>query len=432
MQRQEDSARPTPAPDPVGPRAVFSWCLYDWANSAFPTVIGTFVFSAYFTQAVAEDPTVGTAQWGWALTASGLCIAILSPVLGAIADASGRQKPWIAVFTTACAISCALLWWVRPAPEYALFAMLTFGIANAAFEFGTVFYNAMLPEITPPDRIGRVSGWGWGLGYAGGLACLVLVLLAFVQTDRPLFGLDKDAAEHVRVAGPVAALWFALFALPLFLFTPDLGVRPIGTAAAIRTGLRTLVRSLVGIRQYANIVRYLVARMIYTDGLNTLFAFGGIFAAGSFGMSIEEVIIFGITLNVTAGLGAAGFAWIDDWIGAKRTILISLACLTCIGTAMLLIESKTVFWVLALMLGTFLGPAQAASRSLMARLAPPAMRTEMFGLYAFSGKATAFVGPFILGWVTLIFESQRAGMATIMAFFIVGGGLLLSVRESEA
>ncbi len=421
-----------PAPDTVGPRAVFSWCLYDWANSAFPTVIGTFVFSAYFTQAVAENPTVGTAQWGWALTASGLCIAFLSPVFGAIADASGQQKPWIAVFTVLCAIACAQLWWVRPAPEYALFAMIAFGIANAAFEFGTVFYNAMLPEITPPNRIGRVSGWGWGLGYAGGLACLVLVLLAFVQADTPIFGLDKGAAEHVRAAGPVAALWFAVFALPLFLFTPDLDVRAVGTGAAIRTGLRTLVRSLVGIRKYANIVRYLIARMIYTDGLNTLFAFGGIFAAGSFGMSIEEVIIFGITLNVTAGLGAAGFAWIDDWIGAKRTILISLACLTCIGTAMLLIESKTVFWVLALMLGTFLGPAQAASRSLMARLAPPAMRTEMFGLYAFSGKATGFVGPFILGWVTLIFESQRAGMATVMAFFLIGGGLLLTVREAEA
>ncbi|MDJ0950102.1 MAG: MFS transporter [Alphaproteobacteria bacterium] len=416
----------------MGRRALFSWCVYDWANSAFPTVISTFVFSAYFTQAVAETPTIGTAQWSWALTASGLVIAVLSPVFGAIADASGRQKPWLALFTVIAAIACALLWWVAPSPEYVLYAMVVFAIANAAFEFGTVFYNAMLPEITPASHIGRVSGWGWGLGYAGGLACLVVVLLGFVQAETPLFGLDKEAAEHVRVAGPVSALWFALFSLPIFLFTPDLGVRPIGFADSVRQGLATLLHSLANIRKYANIVRYLFARMIYTDGLNTLFAFGGIFAAGSFGMPIEEVILFGITMNVTAGLGAAGFAWIDDWVGAKRTILISIASLTVIGTTMLLIESKTWFWVLALLLGTFFGPAQAASRSLMARLAPPALRTEMFGLYALSGKATAFVGPFVLGWVTLALDSQRAGMATIMVFFVVGALLLLTVREDAA
>lgn len=412
-------------------RAVSAWCLYDWANSAVPTVIGTFVFSAYYTRAVAENVSLGTAQWSWALTASAVVVALASPVLGAIADAAGPRKPWLLVFTLLSALGCAALWFVEPRPAYVLFALVTYGLVSVCFEFGVVFYNAMLPGLVPGKFLGRVSGWGWGLGYAGGLACLSAVLLGFVQTEQPPFGLDREAAEHVRVVGPFTALWFVLFALPLFFLVPDAASRRLGPAAAVRTGLATLLQSLRNIRAYANILRYLVARMIYTDGLNTLFAFGGIYAAGSFGMEIDEVIVFGIALNVTAGAGAALFAWVDDWIGAKRTVLIALAGLTLFGAGVLVVESKTAFWVLAMALGCFVGPAQAASRSLMAGLAPPALRTEMFGLYALSGKATAFMGPLALGALTLAFDSQRAGMASVLVFFVLGGLLLLPVREAR-
>lgn len=413
-------------------RAVAAWCVYDWANSAFPTVIGTFVFSAYFTQAVAADTVSGTALWSRAVTVSAILIAVLSPVFGAIADATGRQKPWLAVFTVVCALACSMLWFVKPDPSWALFALIAFTIANASFEFATVFYNAMLPDLVAPARLGRVSGWGWGLGYAGGLTCLVIVLFGFIQTETPLFGLDKDSAEHVRASGPIAGLWYALFALPLFFLVPD-GARSVLTASqAVTSGLSTLWKSFQNVRHYKNIVTYLIARMIYTDGLNTMFLFGGIYAAGTFGMPISEVIIFGIALNVTAGLGAAGFAWIDDWIGAKKTILIALVALTLIGLGMVLTDNKTVFWGLGMALGTFFGPAQAASRSLMARLAPAEVRTEMFGLYALSGKATAFLGPLVLGIVAEATGSQRAGIATVLAFLIVGGVMLLAVREPDA
>jgi len=416
-------------PGPLRPRrAIAAWCLYDWANSAFPAVISTFVFAAYFVQGVAQDAARGTAMWSWAVTASALAVAVLSPALGAIADAAGRRKPWLATFTALSVAACFFLWFVRPDPAFVLLGLVLYGIGNAGFEFATVFYNAMLADIAPPARIGRISGWGWGLGYAGGLVCLIILLVFFVNAATPLFGLDKATAEHVRAAGPMSALWYALFSIPLFLWTPD-APRKLAGRAAVTRGLSDLARTLRGLPRHGNVLRYLIAHMIYTDGLNTLFAFGGIYAAGTIGMNIAEVTMFGIGLNITAGLGAAAFAWIDDWIGAKKTVSIALVALTVLGGAILIVHDKTQFWVLALALGCFFGPAQAASRSLMARLAPPGLHAEMFGLYAFTGKATAFVGPFVLGSVTLAFDSQRAGLATVLLFFVTGLALLLTVRE---
>jgi len=419
---------PDLAPAREDRRALIAWCFYDWANSAFPTVILTFVFAAYFTQAVAASPVAGTAMWGNAIALSGLAIAILSPVLGAIADQGGRRKPALFLCTAACVAAMAALWFVRPDPGDALIAIALVAIGNIAFEFAIVFYNAMLPELAAPERIGRWSGWAWGLGYGGGLACLVIALLFFVRAEPPPFGLDKAEAEHVRIVAPLVAAWFALFALPLFLFTPDKPSRGLGLKA-LEEGLRQIARTIRDLRRNANVARYLAAHMIYTDGLNTLFAFGGIYAAGTFGMDLTEVMMFGIALNVTAGLGAFLFGWVDDWIGPKRTISIALAMLAITGAALLVVESKSAFWVLGLALGTFFGPVQAGSRSFMARLAPPALRAEMFGLYALSGKATAFVGPALLAWITAATGSQRLGMATIILFLAGGLALLLTVRE---
>ncbi len=408
---------------------IFAWCFYDWANSAFTTVIITFVFATYFTTAIAVDEVAGTAQWGLAISLSALTVAVLGPVFGAVADHGGRRKPWLFAFTALCVGATALLWFARPEAEYVLWALVWVAIANVGFEMGMVFYNAMLPDIAAPSRIGRLSGWGWGLGYAGGLACLALTLVGLVQTETPWFGLDKDSAEHLRATGPLVALWLAVFALPLFALTPDTPASGKPFGAAVRDGLATLWQTLKSVRQHANTARYLLARMIYTDGLNTLFAFGGIYAAGTFGMDFGEIIQFGIAINVTAGLGAAAFAWIDDRFGAKPTILISLAALTLLGGALIVVEGKMWFWVFGLPLGIFVGPVQSASRSMMARLAPEALRTEMFGLYALSGKATAFVGPMLFGALTVAAGSQRAGMATILAFFVVGALLLIGVRE---
>ncbi len=424
---------PRPAPRfgrlPFDRRAVFAWCLYDWANSPFPTVVITFVFAAYFTEAVAADPTRALGQWGLMQGLAAAAIAVLSPVLGAIADRGGRRKPWLGVFTVAMLTGSALLWLVHPEPGDALMLLWLVGVATVAFEVGMVFYNAMLPGLAPRSWLGRVSGWAWGLGYFGGLACLVILLFGFIQAETPPFGLDKEAAEHVRIAGPIVALWIALFSLPIFAFTRDRAATGVSAPAAVLTGLRTLWQTFRHLRQYGEVARYLLARMLYTDGINTMFVFGGIYAVGTFGMDVREVLVFGILLNVTAGAGAFAFAWIDDYLGAKRTVLIALVCIVAVGVPILLVTSKLWFYVLGAALGIFFGPAQAASRSLMARIAPKDMETEMFGLYALSGKATAFLGPWLVSLVVITAGSQRLAMATALPFIIIGGLLLLTVRD---
>jgi UMF1 family MFS transporter len=410
-------------------RALASWCLFDWANSAFPTIVTTFLFSAYFTDYVADTHAAGQSLWSLANGIAALVVALVSPVLGAIADQGGRRKPWLFVLSLVSIVATAALWFVRPDPGVVVYALVVAGIATLGFELGFTFYNAMLPDLAPAGYLGRLSGWGWGIGYAGGLACLGISLVVFVQPEPSPFGFDRAAAEHVRIVMPFAALWFAVFALPLFLWTPDrpASKHPLGTI--VRGGLAELARTLRQIRRYRMIVRFLIAKMIYMDGLNTLFVVGGTFAAGVIGMSVAEVLLFGIILNVAAGAGAFAFAWVDDWLGAKPTILIALGALMLLGGAALVIDDKVWFYVLATALGVFLGPAQAASRSFMARLAPPAQRTEFFGLYNLAGKVTAPAGPLLVGAVTWLFDSQRAGMAVIIPFFLVGALLLLAVKE---
>jgi UMF1 family MFS transporter len=409
-------------------KAVLSWCLYDWANSAFPTLISTFVFAIYFTQGVAETPEAGTAQWGWAMAISGLTVAVLGPILGAISDRVGRRKPWLAVLSLVVAATAVALWTIEPDPSFALTALVLVAVGTVAFELSMVFYNAMLTDLAPEPMTGRVSGWGWGLGYAGGLSALSVSLVFFVLPDQPLFGLDKEASEHIRIIPVLAGLWLLVFCLPLFRYVPERPGTGESLGHAVRNGMATLWATIVEARRYGNIVRFLIARMFYIDGLNTLFAFGGIFAAAAFGMDTMEVLLFGIALNVTAGLGAASFAFLDDRWGPKPVIGISVAAIAVLGVGMLLVEDKTLFWALGLGLGIFLGPTQSASRSMMARLAPKEMTTEFFGLYALSGKATAFLGPAILGLVTELTQSQHWGMATIFPFLIVGLVLLKGVR----
>lgn len=413
----------------IDQKALISWCLYDWANSAFPTVIITFVFATYFTETVAPDKVTGTAYWGYTMSLSALAVAITAPVFGVIADYLGGLKPWLGFFTALCILTSSLLWFVEPNSSFVLLALVTVGFANFAFETGMVFYNAMIIELGKKTHLGRVSGWGWGFGYFGGLFCLALTLIGLIQPETSWLGLKKETAEHIRAATLFVSIWFAVFSIPLFLFTPDRPQRGISLLYALKRGLSKLKNSIFQLRQYTNVIKFLIARMIYTDGLNTLFAFGGIYAAGSFGMELSEIIIFAIGMNVTAGLGAIFFAWIDDWIGPKKTLLITLIGLIVLGVALLIVQTKIGFWLFALPMGIFVGPTQAASRSMMAKLVPPEVITKMFGLYAFSGKATAFVGPALLGAVSLAFGSQRAGMATILVFFVIGLFLLTKVQE---
>ncbi len=410
-------------------RRILAWAFYDWANSAFPTVVSTFVIAAYFVQGIAADPATGQAQWGLMQSAAGFAVALLSPLLGAVADAGGRRRLLLGVFTLVLSASTAMIWFARPEPGAAIYALVCVGLATIAFELGTVFYNAMLPSVATPDRLGRVSGLGWGLGYAGGLCCLALCLVLLIQPNPALFGLDRGAAEHVRATALLVSVWLLVFGWPVLLAVPDPPGARRSWGDAARRGwaeVSALVRSLP---QRPAMLRFLLARLFYTDGLNTLFAFGAIYAAGVFGMGLDRILIFGITMNITAGLGAAGFALVEDRIGSRRMVLAALGVIVVLGTLLLLATTETGFWILALTLGLFFGPAQAASRSFMARLAPPGELAAHFGLFALSGRVTGFLGPAALAAVTHATGSQRLGMATVLVFLGIGAAILATVRE---
>lgn len=412
-------------------RALWSWALYDWANSAFFTIILTFVFAQYFSSTVVQDEVRGTELWGNIVGISGVIVALLAPVLGAIADQSGRRKPWLVSFTILCCVSSGMLWFVTPEQSQFWNAALWVGLGILGAEFAFIFYNAMLPDMTSHRRMGRWSGWGWGLGYVGGILALTIALYGFIQTDTNLLNLNRDNYEHVRATFVLVAVWYLVFSLPVFVFGKDRPATGLNITQATRAGFGQLRDSFIQIRKYRDIVRFLIARMLYTDGLATIFTFGGVYAAGTFNMNETQVLQFAIALNITAGLGALGFSWVDDAIGGRNTILLSLVGLSSSACAILIVDSVIGFWIGGLVLGIFVGPLQSASRSHLARVAPLHLQTQVFGLFAFSGKATAFAGPLLVGWVTAVTGSQRWGMSTILAFLAIGFLLMLTIPVQE-
>ncbi len=409
-------------------RAVHAWAFYDFASSAYTTLVVTFIYSTYFTKAIAADETTGTSQWSVAVSLTAIVIALISPFIGAIADRGGYRKRFLLLSSITCIAATVVLFF--PGQGEVAFALATFLVANVAFELSYVFYNAFLPDISPPERVGWVSGYGWGLGYIGGLLCLVAALVVFVLPGAPLAGLPDGA--NVRATNLLVAVWYALFSIPIFLFVRERVVAPErARGGVVRAAARQLVSTFHDIRRYRQIVRLLLARLVYNDGLVTIFAFGGIYAQGTFGFSTQDIILFGIVINLAAGLGALGFGRIDDRLGGKRTILITLAGLFVAATIAVVAEGRAAFWAAALLIGLMVGPNQSASRSLLARFVPADKETEFFGFFEFSGKATAFLGPAMLGWLTSVFQSQRAGVATVLVFFLLGALLLLRVDEAE-
>ena len=417
-------------PSRDAPKTTLAWCMYDWANSAFTTLVVTFIYSTYFTRAMAPNEVLGTAWWSRAVSLTSLVVVILSPVLGALADRGGLRRALLALTTAVAVAATAALTFVAPGrQDAALLALALFVAANVGFELGTVFYNAYLPDIVSPERIGRVSGYGWALGYAGGLVALVLALVGFVRPETPWFGMSTAAGFNIRATNLLVAAWFALFSLPLLLLVPGGAPRAGRRGVDLRGTFAELWRTFHAVRRFRDGARLLVARLFYNDGLSTVFAFGGIYAAGTFGMSFSEILVFGIALNVTAGLGAWAFGFVDDRIGGRRTILISLVALIAAAVAAVLAPTRAWLWGAGIAIGIFAGPNQAASRSLMGRFTPRDRESEFFGFFAFSGKLASFFGPLLLGAMTQATGSQRYGVATVIAFFLLGGWLLLGVDE---
>lgn len=411
-------------------KQIIAWAVYDFANSSYFVVILTFVFAAYFTKKIAPNTVDGTSLWGYTVSASALLIAILSPILGAIADFGGYHKRWLFAFTYIGILSTALLWFAHPNKESIFLVLVCIFISNFALEETAVFYNAFLPKIAPKAYLGRISGWGWGCGYVGGIFCLLTALYFFIN-DGIHLGLNKENAANIRAVALLVAAWLAIFSLPMFLIVQPQKKNHLPIKQAVNKGLKELILTLKNLPQERNLFLFLIARIIYMDGLNTIFALGGIYAAGTFNLTVNDIVIFGIVMNITAGLGAALFAWLDDWIGSKKTILIALFCLLISFCFLLTVKSSNLFWLTAPMLGLFVGPVQAASRTFLARLAKPKEITRMYGLYSFTGKITSFLGPLLVGIFTSFFDSQRLGMAVLLPFFIVGGGILFLVKDPD-
>ncbi len=446
-------------------RAVTAWLFFDWAAQPFFTLVATFIFAPYFASALAADPAQGQALWGYATGFAGLCIALLSPVLGGVADRTGPRKPWIAGFGLLLVVGSALLWFAAPGASHAVpLALCAFVLAMIGAEFATTFNNAMMTRLVPPEQLGRLSGTGWAVGYLGGLIALAItlaLLAADPTTGRtligltPILGLDAAAREGDRFSGPLTALWFIVFVAPLFLFTPDAPRSGVPLAQAARGGVAQLAATLRQLAGFGSLGRFLLANMIYQDGLVALFAVGGIYGAGMFGWSTIELGVFGILLTVTGTLGAWAGGKLDDRIGGKPVILASIACLLLACLGILSLGREQIFFVVdtgpfspggglfaslpekvylgfGLLIGLVAGPLQASSRSLLARLAPEGRAGEFFGLFALSGKVTSFLGPTLVALATTLFASQRAGLAVLVAFFLVGGILLAGVRVRKA
>ncbi len=414
----------------VSRRAVQSWCLYDWANSAFTTLVVTFLYSAYFAAAFAPNPDVGMLLWSRAIVVSSILIALLSPIMGAVADRGGGRKRWLLVTTLLCIVATMGLAFVRPSQANAVLIALTiFVIANVAFELSMVFYNAFLPDLAPKSQIGRISGYGWSLGYVGGVVCLVLALFGFIGFGgAPWLPLGTEEGFNFRATNLLVGGWFLLFSIPLFLYVPDSKGR--GSGVDLKGAWGELKNTLRQITEYREVVKFLLARLVFNDGLVTIFAFASIYAMSTFAMTLSEVLVLGIAINLTAGVGAWAFGFFDDRVGARTTILVSLVGLSIATVIAVVAPDRSWLWVGGMLLGIFAGPNQSASRSLMGRFVPHRHQSEFFGFFAFSGKATAFLGPLLLGILSQAY-GQRVGVSTVLIFFIVGGLVLLTVSEER-
>jgi UMF1 family MFS transporter len=431
----------------------FSWALFDWANQPFFTIVTTFIFAPYFANVMVGNAVEGQAAWAFTQSTSGILIALMSPFLGAMADAGGRRKPYIFAFQLLLGLGCAALWWAHPGrPDLIGPISAAVIVATIGAEMSIVFNNAQLPHIVRPERMGWLSGFGWGLGYCGGLIALFIVLAV---DERALSGLDSMPYVLERLVGPASALWLAVFVIPMFLFTPDTTSQKLSLWQAARHGGWSLVDTVRKIGRFRNALLYLIAFMLYNDGLASIIAFGGVYAAATFGWSTVTLGVFGIILTVFAIPGAFSGGKLDDRFGSKRTIQFATLGVIVATVGIVSVSADRVFFVVpasellstrglfgsvqewvfmgfALLLGFCMGPMQAASRTMIGRIAPEGMSGEFFGLFALSGRATAWMGPLAIGIVTTATQSNRLGVACVLIFLVLGFILLWRVREERA
>jgi MFS transporter, UMF1 family len=434
-----------------GRRRIWGWYFFDWASQPYNTLLLTFIFGPYITRLVG-DGSSAQAIWGYGVGAAGLVIAIASPLLGSIADKAGGRMRFIWLFSVMYVLGAWGLWYAAPGDFNITLIMLCFCIGLIGMEFATTFTNAMMPDLTTPAEIGRMSGSGWAFGYLGGLVSLILMLALFQETPSgktmvgltPILGLDPAQAEGTRAVGPFTAIWYAVFMIPFFLWVREPrkpGAMPVGAAAA--RAWPDLRASIAALRHQPSLTAYLMSSMFTRDALNGIYVFGGIYAAGVLGWTSVDLGIFGILGTITGAL----FAWLggrmDARMGPKPVIALTVVVLTLVTVCIVFVSREAVFgmavtpdsrlpdiafYVLGGLIGAAGGAMQSSSRTMMVKQADPARMTEAFGMYALTGKATSFLAPLLIGVTTDITDSQQLGILPLIVLFVIGLVLLAWVK----
>jgi UMF1 family MFS transporter len=395
---------------------VFIWTLFDFANTSFSIIVVTFLYAVYFKKTVAGNEAIGDLYWSISTSIAMVITALISPLLGAIADYSAGKKRFLLFFTLLCILGTASLYFIGPGQIF--WGIFLFVLANVGFEAGLVFYDAFLPEITIPKNYGRVSGYGFGMGYLGSLATLAIVF-PFIE------------ASLIKETFPVAALFFMIFSLPLFFFLKEKRIQVEHNQSFVSIGFSRVWSTLTHLRYYKNLAIFLLAYFFYIEGVNTVIFFSGNYASTTLGFSETELLIFFIVVQTTAIAGSVVLGIIADKIGQKKTIVITLFMWMFTVALAYFVYDKTGFYIVGLIAGAAMGSSQSTSRSLMSKLTPPEKKTEFFGFYSFFGKSSAVVGPLVFGLVSFLSGDQRLAIISIAFFFIVGLLILTKVKDSN-
>ena len=464
MTSQTTSLAGTPAASPLG---YLSWTFGQGARDPYYILVIIYIFYPYFSNTVVGDPVRGQALIGYITATAGFVLAFTAPFLGAIADKNGRRKPWLVAMVAIMTVGAFCLWFIEPEERglsLGASLMVLFGI-KICFTVSEVFHNAMLPSIAPVNRLGLISGLAFSLGNVGGLTLMLFVLFAFAMPgtqpwaflpESPLFGIDQSAHEHNRIVGPIAGAWMILFMLPVLLFTPDGKASPLPMWQLAKEGVQDVIQTLKHVRHYANIARYLLARMFFIDGMAGVLTFGGIYASGTFGWDTTTLLIFGLCTSGSAMIGAYIGGRLDDHFGSKRTLQIAVGIASVVLLTLVSVQPDTILYVVEVgtepvwaspyfstlpeifyfctnqVFALFFVTGLSTSRTLMAKISPPEMATQFFGLFALSSTVTAFLAPLMVATTTDFFDSQRIGFASLALLMIIGAVMLVKVKEEQA
>jgi len=397
-------------------KKIFIWTLFDFANTSFSIVVVTFLYAVYFKKVVAQGQPIGDLYWSIGTSLAMVITAIISPILGAIADYSAGKKRFLLFFTLLCIAATASLYFVESGDVF--LGVLIFVLANVGFEAGLVFYDSFLPEITQPKNYGRVSGYGFAMGYLGSLATLAIIY-PFIQ------------AEMIKESFPVAALFFLIFSLPLFIYLRDNRKNVTERKSFINIGITRVWNTLSHLKNYKNLATFLLAYFFYIEGVNTIIFFSGNYASTTLGFTETDLLIFFLTVQTTAILGSVVLGILADSIGQKKTIIITLIMWLITVVIAYLVHDKNGFYFVGLLAGAAMGSSQSTSRSLMSKLTPADKKTEFFGFYSFFGKSSAIIGPLVFGLVSFISGNQRLAIFSIGFFFLIGLLILLKVDDPK-